>query len=51
MAKTKDRVGDAAGTVKPYVERAIHDEKLRDDVRSAFDSARTIYNELVGGRV
>ena len=50
MAKTKDRVGDAAGTVKPYVDRAIHDEKLRDDVRSAFESARTIYNELMGGR-
>jgi hypothetical protein len=50
MAKTKDMVGDAAGTVKPYVERAIRDEKLRDDVRSAFESARTIYNELVGGR-
>lgn len=50
MAKTKDRVGDAAGTVKPYVERAMRDEKLRDDVRSAFDSARTVYNELIGGR-
>ena len=50
MAKTKDRVGDAAGTVKPYVDRAIHDEKLREDIRSAYDSARTIYNELLGGR-
>ena len=32
MAKTKDKVYDAAGNVKPYVERAMTDEKLRDDV-------------------
>ena len=50
MAKTKERVGEAAGTVKPYVERAIRDEKLREDVRSAFESARAVYNELIGGR-
>ncbi|HET8528097.1 MAG TPA: hypothetical protein VFL60_04245 [Gaiellaceae bacterium] len=50
MAKTKDRVSDAASTVKPYVDRAMHDEDLRENVRSAYESARTIYNELVGGR-
>jgi hypothetical protein len=50
MAKTKDKVYDAAGTVKPYVDRAMHDEKLRDDVLSAFATARELYNELVGGR-
>jgi hypothetical protein len=50
MAKTKDKVSDAAGTVKPYVDRALHDEELRDSVRNAYESARTVYNELVGRR-
>src|SRR5262249_5036166 len=50
MAKTKDRVNDAAGTVKPYVDRALHDAGLRDNVRAAYDAARSIYNELIGNR-
>jgi len=50
MPKTKDRVVDAAENVKPYVERAISDEKLREDVMSAFNTARDLYNELVGDR-
>ena len=50
MAKTKDKVYDAAGNVKPYVERAMSDEKLRDDVMSAFSTAKELYNELIGGR-
>ena len=50
MAKTKDKVYDAAGNVKPYVDRAMSDEKLRDDVMSAFGTAKELYNELVGGR-
>ena len=50
MAKTKDKVYDTAGNVKPYVERAMSDEKLRDDVMSAFSTAKELYNELVGGR-
>jgi hypothetical protein len=50
MPKTKDRVVDAAENVKPYVERAISDEKLRDDVMSAFATARELYNDLLGDR-
>ncbi len=50
MAKTKDKVVDAAENVKPYVDRAISDEKLRADVLSAFTTARDLYNELVGDR-
>ena len=50
MVKTKDRVVDAAENVKPYVERAIGDEKLRDDVMSAFATARELYNDLLGNR-
>ena len=46
MAKAKDRVAD----VKPYVQRAIQDEELRDNLRSAFATARDVYEELIGGR-
>jgi hypothetical protein len=48
--KTKDKVYDAAGNVKPYVDRALSDEKLRADVISAFTTARDVYNELIGSR-
>ena len=50
MTKTKDKVVDAAENVKPYVDRAISDEKLRADVMSAFNTARDLYGELVGDR-
>jgi hypothetical protein len=50
MHKTKDKVSDAAGNVKPYVDRALHDEELRDNLRSAYASARSIYDELIGKR-
>jgi gas vesicle protein len=50
MAKTKDKVTDAAGTVKPYVERALRDEELRENMRNAYQSARTVYDELVARR-
>ena len=50
MAKTKDRVSGAAGSVRPYVERAMKDDDLRDNVRDAFEAARGVYNELVGPR-
>ena len=50
MAKTRDKVLDRAGGAKPYIERALYDEDLRDNVRNAFESAREVYNELIGGR-
>jgi hypothetical protein len=50
MAKTKDKVYDAVSDVKPYVDRAMSDEKLREDVMSAFTTAKDLYNELMGGR-
>jgi hypothetical protein len=50
MAKTKERVSDAASTARPYIDRALHDDELRESVRNAYDSARTIYNELIGRR-
>ena len=50
MVKTKDKVYDAADNVKPYVQRAMQDEKLREDVLSAFSTAKGLYSELIGGR-
>ena len=50
MAKTKDKLLDKTGGARPYIERAITDEELRQNVRNAFESAREVYNELVGGR-
>jgi hypothetical protein len=50
MAKTTEKVFDSAATVKPYVERALRDEDLRKNVKSAIDSARSIYDELIGDR-
>ena len=46
--KARDKVNDAAESIKPYVERAMADEKLRDDVMRAFGSAREIYKDLMG---
>jgi hypothetical protein len=46
MANAKDRLQDA----KPYVKRAIQDEELRDNLRSAFATARDVYDELIGNR-
>ena len=50
MANTRDKVLDRAGSARPYIERALQDEDLRENVRNAFESARGVYNELIGGR-
>src|SRR5919197_2048799 len=50
MAKTRDKVLERTGSPRPYIERAINDEDLRENVRNAFESAREVYNELIGGR-
>jgi hypothetical protein len=50
MAKTKDKVIDQAGNVKPYIERAMKDEALRENVMTAFAAAKEVYDELIGNR-
>ncbi len=50
MINTKDRVADAAATARPYVERALRDKELRDNVRNAYTSARAVYDELASRR-
>ena len=46
MAATKDKIAD----MRPYVERALKDEDLRDNVLAAFAAAREVYDDLIGGR-
>jgi hypothetical protein len=50
MINTKDRVADAASSARPYVERALRDKELRDNVRNAYTSARAVYDELASRR-
>lgn len=50
MNNTKDRVTGAASSARPYVERALRDKELRDNVRNAYTSARAVYDELASRR-
>ena len=50
MAKAKDRMNDAVDVARPYVERLARDEDLHDNVKHAYESARRIYDELLGDR-
>ena len=50
MAKTKDRLYDTADTMKPYVDRALRDDDLHDNLKEAFNAAREVYAELLGNR-
>ncbi len=50
MASTKDRISDVSSNVKPYVDRAMDDDELRENVKNAFEAARDVYNELIGNR-
>lgn len=50
MINTKEKVADAASSARPYVERALRDKELRDNVRNAYSSARAVYEELASRR-
>jgi hypothetical protein len=50
MPKTTEKVATVAGTAKPYVDRALHDEELREHFKQAYSAARTIYDELIAPR-
>ena len=50
MTYTKEKVAGAAAGARPYVERAIRDKELRDNVRNAYSSARAVYDELASRR-
>jgi hypothetical protein len=44
------RVYGAADNIRPYVERAVNDEKLRGDMVRAFRTATDLYRELMSDR-
>jgi hypothetical protein len=46
----KEKVGGAVESARPYVERLARDEELHDHVKKAYDSARRIYDDLIGDR-
>ncbi|HUF02076.1 MAG TPA: hypothetical protein VMN35_06595 [Gaiellaceae bacterium] len=46
MAKTKTKPVQAAEALRPYVQRAIEDPELRDDLLEAFVAARGLYGQL-----
>ena len=50
MPKTRDTLLDAADSIKPYIERAMTDDKLRAEVMRAFGTARELYGELVNDK-
>ena len=50
MTNTKDRATAAAASARPYVERALRDKELHDNVRNAYASARAVYDELASRR-
>jgi hypothetical protein len=47
MNSTKEKVADATSHVRPYVERALRDEELRQNVMDAYTSARALYEQLL----
>jgi hypothetical protein len=46
----KEKMEGAVDTARPYFERLAHDEDLHDHVKNAYESARRIYDDLVGDR-
>lgn len=50
MAKTKEKPVVAADMLRPYVQRAMTDPELRDDLLAAFATARTLYGQLSKGK-
>lgn len=48
MTKTK-RPKVAVDSLKPYLDRAIHDPSFRDDLKDALEAARELYAPLTKG--
>ncbi len=44
----RDKVNDAVETARPYVERLANDDELHDHVKRAYESARQIYDDVIG---
>ncbi|MEO7197054.1 MAG: hypothetical protein ABIZ50_01130 [Solirubrobacterales bacterium] len=46
----KAKAGSAADTARPYVQRLIDDDDLRDNLRRAYDSAQDAYGRASGAK-
>lgn len=46
----KAKAGSAADTARPYVQRLIEDDELRDNLRRAYDSAQDAYGRASGAK-
>lgn len=46
----KEKMTGAVDTARPYVERLAQDDELHEHVKKAYESARKIYDELLGDR-
>ena len=46
MAKKAARMTDTLEMLKPYLERALHDEEFRKDLKDALGAARELYGPL-----
>src|SRR3970040_707890 len=50
MGKTKQKPALTSEALRPYVQRAITDPDLRDDLLAAFVAARGLYGQIAKGR-
>ncbi|HUG65108.1 MAG TPA: hypothetical protein VMK83_07815 [Gaiellaceae bacterium] len=50
MAKTKTSPVLSTDALKPYVQRAMTDPELREDLLAAFVAARSLYGQMSKGR-
>jgi hypothetical protein len=50
MAKTKSSSVASVDALKPYVQRAMTDPELREDLLAAFVAARSLYGQMSKGR-
>ena len=50
MAKTKTNPALSTDALKPYVQRAMTDPELREDLLAAFVAARSIYGQMAKQR-
>ena len=50
MAKTKTSPALSTDALKPYVQRAMTDPELREDLLAAFVAARGLYGQMAKGR-
>jgi hypothetical protein len=48
--KAKETASNAYGSARPYVQRLIEDEELRDNLREAYESGRNAYARASGAK-